>query len=216
MTTVSPETRVAFQIASGICWTLTYILIIRRGFLDKTYGMPLAALCANVSWEFIFAFLILVPAPQNYVNVVWFGFDAVIVFQFLRYGRSGFKGTLADRYFYPLFVLSLAVAFGGVLTVSYEFHDLIGKYAAFSQNLMMSILFVVMLVRRNNVSGQSLYIALLKMIGTLFPSVLFFMIDPSAPFMDYLFVTIFAFDLIYVVALYARLKEAGIKPWTRF
>jgi len=216
MATVSPETRIAFQIASGICWTLTYILIIRRGFLDKTYGMPLAALCANISWEFIFAFLLLVPSPQNYVNVVWFGFDAVIVFQFLRYGRSGFKGILPDRYFYPLFVVSLVVAFGGVLTMSYEFQDLIGKYAAFSQNLMMSILFVAMLVRRNSVSGQSLYIALLKMIGTLLPSILFFMMNSSAPFMNYLFVTIFAFDLIYVIALYLKLKEAGIRPWARF
>ena len=25
-------------------WTLTYLLIIRQGFLDRTYGMPLAAL----------------------------------------------------------------------------------------------------------------------------------------------------------------------------
>jgi hypothetical protein len=216
MTTVSPEIRTAFQIASGICWTLAYILIIRRGFLDKTYGMPLAALCANIAWEFIFSFIILVPPPQNYVNVVWFAFDAVIVFQFLRYGRSIFKEALPDRYFYPLFVLSLVVAFGGVLTVSYEFQDFQGKYAAFSQNLMMSILFVAMLVRRNSVSGQSLYIAVLKMIGTVLPSILFFMLYPSSPFLNYLYVSIFVFDLIYVVALYAKLKEAGIKPWTRF
>jgi hypothetical protein len=214
--TVSPETRTALQIASGICWTLAYMLIIRRGFLDKTYGMPLAALCANISWEFIFSFIIPVSPPQNYVNVVWFAFDTVIVFQFLRYGRSQFKGTLPDRYFYPLFVLSLVVAFGGVLTMSYEFKDFVGKYAAFSQNLMMSILFVAMLVRRNNVSGQSLYIALLKMIGTLLPSILFFMLDQSAPFMNYLFVSIFVFDLVYVVALYVKLKETGIKPWARF
>jgi hypothetical protein len=138
------------------------------------------------------------------------------VFQFLKYGRSGFKGTLPDRYFYPLFVLSLAVAFGGVLTVSYEFQDFLGKYAAFAQNLMMSILFVAMLVRRKNVSGQSLYIALLKMIGTVLPSILFFMLYPAAPFLDYLYVTIFVFDLIYVVALYGMLREAGIRPWTRF
>ena len=30
--------------------------MIRRGFLDNTYAMPLVALC-NVSWEFIFSFL---------------------------------------------------------------------------------------------------------------------------------------------------------------
>lgn len=31
-------------VGSGVLWTLTYLLIIRQGFLDRTYGMPLAAL----------------------------------------------------------------------------------------------------------------------------------------------------------------------------
>src|SRR5215208_8477788 len=30
-------------VGSGVLWTLTYLLIIRQGFLDRTYGMPLAA-----------------------------------------------------------------------------------------------------------------------------------------------------------------------------
>jgi len=33
----------------GLFWSVTYILIIRRGFKDKTFGMPMAALCANIS-----------------------------------------------------------------------------------------------------------------------------------------------------------------------
>jgi len=32
------------MIVGGIFWSLTYILVIRRGFKDKTYGIPLAAL----------------------------------------------------------------------------------------------------------------------------------------------------------------------------
>jgi len=44
-------------VSSGVLWTVTYLLIIRRGFLDHTYGMPLVALCANLSWEFIFSFV---------------------------------------------------------------------------------------------------------------------------------------------------------------
>ena len=47
----------ALMLGSGIFWTLTYVPIIWRGFLDQTYGMPLAALCANLSWEFIFSFV---------------------------------------------------------------------------------------------------------------------------------------------------------------
>src|SRR6266487_273578 len=45
------------MLGSGIFWTATYILIIRRSFLDHTYGMPLVALCANISWEGIFSFI---------------------------------------------------------------------------------------------------------------------------------------------------------------
>jgi hypothetical protein len=44
-------------VGTGIFWTITYLLIIRRGFLDHTYGMPLIALCANLTWEFIFSFV---------------------------------------------------------------------------------------------------------------------------------------------------------------
>ena len=43
------------MIVGGIFWSLAYFLIIRQGFKDRTYGMPLAALCANISWEAIFA-----------------------------------------------------------------------------------------------------------------------------------------------------------------
>jgi hypothetical protein len=46
----------ALMLGSGTFWALAYVLIIRRGFLDETYGMPFVALCANVSWEFIFSF----------------------------------------------------------------------------------------------------------------------------------------------------------------
>ena len=56
------------MIIGGIFWSLTYILIIRRGFIEKTYGMPLIALCANISWEAIFSFLHPHSPPQLYIN----------------------------------------------------------------------------------------------------------------------------------------------------
>ncbi len=203
-------------IGSGICWTLVYLLLIRRGFLEKTYGMPLAALCANISWDFIFSFILFVEPPQNIINVIWFVFDLLIVIQFLRYGPATIGDDFPRQYFYPGFVIALVVAFFGVLTISYEFNDLIGKYAAFAQNLMMSILFVVMLFRRKSTKGQSMYIAILKMVGTVLPSIIFLVRDPSAPFMDFLYVSIFGFDLLYTVLLYRQLKAEKLNPWRRF
>jgi hypothetical protein len=74
---LSRETIWTFQIASGVLWTLTYLLIIKRAFQDKALGTPVAALCANIAWEAIFAFIHPHRPPQLYVNVVWFGFEAL-------------------------------------------------------------------------------------------------------------------------------------------
>src|SRR5215467_14368169 len=210
---VSPELTWSLEIGSGIFWTLVYLLIIRRGFYDKTYGMPITALCANISWEFIFSFMIPHDTPQNYVNVVWFFFDLVIVFQTLRFGRAVFGPS---QLFYPAFLLGLVTSFGVILAITYEFSDWDGKYAAFGQNLMMSILFIAMLLKRNNLSGQSIYIALFKMLGTVLPSILFFLRFPGSVLLNFLYVAIFVFDVIYVVMLDAKHRELGIYPWIRF
>lgn len=202
-------------IGSGVFWTLAYILIIKRGVQDKTCGMPLLALCANISWEFIFSFIHPHRPPQIYVNIVWLGFDAVILFQFLRYGRPALRGILPARFFYPAFLLALGLSFGAILSITREFGDWHGKYAAFGQNFMMSVLFVAMLLRREGVGGQSLYIALFKMLGTVLPSVLFLHRFPSSPFLNFLCPAIFLFDGIYLALLYRRLKDMGVNPWKR-
>ena len=211
--TVSPELTWSLEIGSGVFWTLVYLIIIRLGFRDQTYGMPITALCANISWEFIFSFIFPHSPPQNTVNVVWFVFDLVIVFQTLRFGRAVFK---PPQLFYPAFILGLITSFGTILAITYQFNDWDGKYAAFGQNLMMSVLFIAMLLRRNDVSGQSVYIAWFKMLGTLLPSVLFFLRFPHSVLLNFLYVAIFLFDIIYLIMLYPKHRELGINPWKRF
>ena len=210
--TVSPELNWGLQIGSGVFWTAVYVLIIRLGFRDKTYSMPITALCANISWEFIFSFLYPHAPPQNYINIIWFAFDLVIVFQTLRFGRIAFERAWL---FYPAFILGVLVSLGAILATTVEFNDWDGKYAAFGQNLMMSVLFVAMLLKRQDVKGQSIYIALFKMAGTLLPSILFFLRFPFSPLLNFFYVAIFVFDLIYAVLLYAKHRELGINPWKR-
>ena len=212
---MTPELRWTLQIASGVFWTLTYLLIIRRGFHDKALGMPVVALCANISWEFIFSFIYPHGSPQIYVNVVWLLFDSVIVFQALKFGVRDFPGSVPTKLFYPFFTLTLLLSFSAVLFVTREFKDWYGKYAAFGQNLMMSALFVTMLVKRNSAAGQSLFIALFKMIGTLLASILFFRLVPSSELLKFFYVAIFIFDLIYTVMLYQMLRREDIAPWSR-
>ena len=38
-------------------WGICYLLIMRRGFKDETYGLPLVAICTDLAWVFIFTFI---------------------------------------------------------------------------------------------------------------------------------------------------------------
>jgi hypothetical protein len=60
----------------GIFWILAYVCIISKGFKDKTYGMPLIALCANNSWEFIFSFIL--PPSVCKLSLVWLGLGSIL------------------------------------------------------------------------------------------------------------------------------------------
>ncbi len=187
------------MLGSGIFWMLTYVLIIRRGFLDKTYGMPFVALCANLSWEFIFAFIHPHSGVQRPVNITWFLLDVIILFQFLKHGRREFP-DLSLGMFYLMFGVTLATSFCAVLFITYEFADWSGAYAAFSQNLLMSILFVNMIYQRRSLYGQSVLIALTKMVGTAFASLAFFLYVETfqgSILLYFLYIAIFIYDLLY-------------------
>ncbi|WP_187262955.1 transmembrane-type terpene cyclase [Pontibacter beigongshangensis] len=212
---VDPTLDVFFKIGSGVFWTITYLLILRRGYLDKSYGMPMVALCANISWEFIFSFVYPHSKPQLYVDYVWLAFDVGILAQFFVYGRKDFTEQLPRSLFYPTFLITLVLSALFILLLSREFEDYNGVYAAFSQNLLMSVLFIHLLLKRNGPAGQSVYIALNKMVGTIFPSMLLYLYFPDSYLLVLLYISIFVFDLMYLVLLHAKTKAAGLNPWSR-
>jgi hypothetical protein len=203
------------MIIGGLFWSITYILIIRCGFKDKTYGMPLAALCANISWEGIFSFIYPHSPPQLYINYVWFLIDVVIVMQFVKYGRSEFP-SLSKKKFIAMFLFTLITCFGLVFSITREFNDWQGAYAAFGQNLMMSVLFIVMLYNRNDLRGQSIFIALFKMLGTAIISLAFYQYQPISQgsfILPFLFISVFIYDLIYVILIYQKCQEQNMPVW---
>ena len=193
------------QLGCALFWVLAYILIILRSFKDKSYGMPLVALCANISWEFIFSFILPLPAPQRYIVILWFGLDLIILLQFLLFGKSNFIEGFYKKIFYPLFLLTLISSFLTILLITQEFKDYIGMYTAFGQNLLMSVLFINLLVRRNSTEGQSIAIAISKLIGTLFAAILFYLYQRSALIIFFSMLTLF-FDLAYIIILYNAKK----------
>lgn len=235
----------ATALGSGVFWLIAYILIIYRGFKDKTYGMPLVAFIGNIAWEFIFGLGIESGCAASWSscpaaiiqarNFIWLLFDFVILYTVLKYGRRYFTGFI-NKYFYVIVIGGILVAGWLIYNIVQEFwiRNIWGVvingstpdylsltvqggsyYTGFALNFMMSILFVFMIYRRGNVDGQSIYIAISKWLGTVAAYGFMLADGIQTPVVNVLYAIVFVFDVIYIKMVYDKCLEQGIDPWRR-
>ena len=222
---------ITLAIISGLCWTLVYSEAIRVSLRDRTYAMPVFALGLNLAWEVLYAADGLAHwgrygafgQVQSVVNLVWACFDVALVWAFFRFGRHAWPQL--DRSLVILLGVSALVvgaAVQGVFFVEFGPRDA-PVYAAFAQNLLMSVLFVDLLLRRGNAAGQSMVIAYAKLIGTLAPTLSLGFLSGFDPYVAVLGLLCLAFDALYVVALRSvsgrrassrRSTGVDATPWT--
>ena len=194
---------------SGIGWTLVYIDSIRKGFKDKTYAIPLYALGLNFAWEVIYTFRdISTAGVQGIVNLIWMLCDAVIVVTYFKYGKREFPEN-AKKYFLPFSILSFAACVVFQVAFLLQFPEGIeaATYSALAQNAAMSILFVIMLFRRDSTRGQSMLIAVAKWIGTLAPTLLLGVVTQFNIYVILTGIICSVFDILYIVMLKQKLEE---------
>lgn len=199
----------------GLCWTITYILIIYRSFKDKTCGMPLIALAFNMSWEFIYSF-VFAPAHftfQRMINITWFLFDVFIFVAYLFYSQKEWKASEYKAWYWPNLIFTLTASY----LMLYYFHLDFGKgaitYSGYLDNVLMSALFISMFLKRNSLDGQSVGIAFFKMMGTLFATIILF--NGFNHFLRLLGLICFVLDLGYLVLLLNYYKANRLNYITR-
>jgi len=205
----------ALTLVSGICWTIVYIDGIRLGFRDKTYAMPLWALALNISWEVfnsILGYRDVGLSAQVVINFVWAIFDIFLVATYFLYGYRYVKAFVSRE----TFVFGSLLVFAVAAVVEYAFIQEFGlahgrAYAAFLQNLLMSVLFIVMFITRRGGEGQSLVIAANKWIGTLAPTILFGLIGGGGlpgpnTFLLILGLMCSLFDILYILLLTGKMR----------
>jgi hypothetical protein len=236
----------ATALLSGVFWLIAYILIIYRGFKDKSYGMPIVALCGNLAWEIIFGLGIERGCAASWStcpaaiiqgrNFIWMVFDFVILYTVLKYGRHYFNHPLVKKYFTWIVLGGVVAAFLVIYTIIQEFWirnawgvvvngqvpDFLpltlqggSYYTGFGLNVIMSVLFVVMILRRNNVDGQSFYIAFNKWLGTVAAYGFMLADGIQTPVVNVLYAIVFLFDVVYMVLVYRKSREQNINPWGR-
>lgn len=199
-------------------WVITYALVIRQAFKDRSYGIPLTATALNYTWEILYA--IVYPSPCRVVRLLryaWLILDSVIVWQLFRYGRKEQRIPDFRRYFYISLLAIFAMAGTEQWTFRKAFQDFGGDEAAYSINLIMSVLFVLLFYARKDGHGLSYGAAWTKMVGTgvlSLMSAISFKSNPNQTndFMLFLFVTIFLFDILYIGLMHrSRLGLTALK-----
>lgn len=206
-------TKLILTVISGVCWTVVYIDGIRLGFRHRSYAIPFYALALNFAWEVLYTyhgFRVNGVDVQNVFNALWLTFDIGILYTYFRFGQKYFDyppahpGGTDRSAFIGWSLLALITAFAIEYSVMREFGVAKGAaYSAFPQNLLMSVLFIGMLVRRGNREGQSMTIAINKWLGTLAPTIVYGVLGeggfPRGSFLILIFgILCSVFDLIYI------------------
>jgi len=159
--------------AGGLFWVLAYCQSIRVGFSLKTYCIPFVALFLNVGWELyntIRGFMIAGTYFLNFVNAVWFLLDVIIVYTFWNYGRNEPQKN------HQFIWITIGLFFSGLLfnhVSAMLYTPKIGaNYFGFVINIIMSILFISNLLLKKKHFTHDLFIAISKLLGTLFLTLL--------------------------------------------
>ena len=216
-------------------WTAAYLLVIRAGFRQKSYGIPFACIPINITWEFLYSTRIVTePGPFFiWANRVWLGLDAIILYQLFRYGREMQVLPWIKAHFHAVALFALALAASGLTTFEFYFNDVKGVASSMFMNFVMSILFILMLFNRPDLRGMSYGAAWCKMLGTAGSAVFLYFWWPAQfkdgilighpnihepltyGFMYFLYVSIFVIDCIYIRLFTRRLREIRSTPTAR-
>ncbi|SFD40844.1 hypothetical protein SAMN05421773_114158 [Streptomyces aidingensis] len=208
--------------ASNVLWLVIYLLIIRAGIRDRSYGMPVVALCVNLAWEANYTFVRPYEGGLWLTNAAWLLLDCGILYTVVRYGPAEFR-PLPARLFLPSLAALMVMCWFGTEALIRHFEagstvENGATYSALALNLAMSGLFLAMLAQRRSAAGQSRVIALGKLLAGLgvAAGVRLWVRDGTvngSALLDFLVVSVVLLDAAYLAALHAvaraRAPEAG-------
>jgi hypothetical protein len=126
---------IALDVIFFVCWVAVFVMIIRRGFIDRTFGVPFVAIFVNLAWDLECAFIFKLPVPQVYTEVLFAIFDVIIMAQLFSYWRSEFP-TLSPGVLYSMAALTLITGLVICVAVTMQFNDTWNFYSGYAGNFL--------------------------------------------------------------------------------
>jgi hypothetical protein len=185
-------------------WVIVYVLYIREIRKGQCIGMPVFAACSNFAWEIVWG---VIPWTTDmgpllvWAYRAWFFLDLYIIAGVFRYGSVQIMTPALVRWYKPV----VAAAIAG-MTLLYFFFKMehydtpIGATSAYIAQMFISVLYLILLLRRQEHVWQSLPISWLRMIGTGLNTVFLFLHYPGMHFLQSLGVMALIIDNVYIYA----------------
>ncbi|KAI1173435.1 hypothetical protein F4777DRAFT_447358 [Nemania sp. FL0916] len=163
-------------IVAGLLWTMAYVLYIIQARKDKSYGMPLIALCANISWEITYGLFYPLSYVETAAFILWLLLDLGIVLSTVKFGTKQWRHpSLVARRIPTILVIGCGLS----LLIHWQFIEALGSrdeaafWSGFACQNLLGTLSVMQIISRGNTSGHSWSIWLCRWIGSSLAIVLY-------------------------------------------
>lgn len=149
-----------FTAISGILWSISYILMAKKAFKDRSYAMPLHCLCLNITWEAVYGFVYGPGLLNQVVFAQWMIVDVVLFYAILRSAPYAWKQSpLVARHLAAIIVVGCVVCLWLHLAIAATFIPSIGRQVVFMTAWPMQVLInlssIAQLISRGNTLGHS-------------------------------------------------------------
>jgi len=197
----------ALFISGCYIWVVVYILYIRHIMKRKMIGMPVFAAASNIAWELVWGFV--PPSTDMGLAVVWgyriwFFLDLYIFAGVVRLGAAQLSIDALRRSYRPVIIL-VAAAWAVVYYFfkTEGFDTAIGAMSAYVAQSLISVLYLLLLLRHHRFVWDSYSIAWLKMLGSGLITVFMFIHYPANHYLQTVAALTLIIDCVYI-AVYVR------------
>ncbi len=197
----SPFELVLFGVGCYL-WVVVYIIYIRRIAKGESIGMPVFAACSNFGWEIVWG--VIPPSTDMGPLLVWayrawFFLDLYIIYGVYRYGSVQIVTPELKAYFKPFVVLSVvgwAVLYYFFKSGGYD--TPIGATSAYIAQMFISVLYLLLLLRRTAAVVELSSVTWLRSIGTGLNTIFLLHHYPDKHFLLSLGLMSLVIDAIYI------------------
>lgn len=183
-------------------WLIAYVELIRNSRKTQFVEMPFAIATGNVTWEFIWSFVVHPDTGKFYVHgyQISFLFDVCIVILLFKYGSKQTDLSELKKRFHWLLGALLLFWFALIYSFILAGYDTkIGANSGYLLNVLISVTCPVLYFRHKEKQVNfSALMAWSKFVGTGFITVSMFLIYPENYFVQVMGIICFLLDLYFI------------------